>query len=481
MRIGGVEQNLLRTLPRLLAESKHEHELILSHAGGPLRDKLPDELSVHILPEGSRYKELSRLLRETDLLHMYSINHSPFYRQAAFLHNTASIDNIRNMLSCPAPQRVDAISCASRAIGNMQSAPRRVRIIPNGLSVNSEPDYEKFNSEAAPVLIEIGRPDKIRLLKAEDIVPPLRKSFPNLCCHVLGREGEDKEGIIYHGEVENPRPFYQKAHFLIHYPELEPFGMTVPESYRDGVIPVAGGRGGISEIIRPGETGFYFPKPQLQTVIKKMEELITELKENPSELKKIARSGFELLVGKYSLDAHLDSYEQLYTEIGQKEKPELFPEIEWSDSFCRLFEKISFVDPEDFSWLADLKTFPLHSLERDWLRLHAAGKLSSSRPQLVLDLLSDLETKLFGADFEYHLRSCEALAGCGKLEEALQAAKKAAKNCPGVAEPYFIGCEILLRLGDPQRARTFLQKFKNYAPDYPPLKAMLAKLNGLTN
>lgn len=479
MRIGGVEQNLLRTLPRFLEDSQFEHELILSHGSGPLMKKLPKKLTVHILEAGSRFQDLSRRLKETDLVHLYTINHSPFYREAAFLHNTPVVDNIRNMISCPAPQRVDFIGCASQAIGNMQSAPPRVRIIPNGLEVdkNQQPDYGKFSSESPPVLLEVGRPDKIRLFTAENLVPALRRRFPDLTCHVVGREGEDSEGIIYHGEIADPRPFYRRAHFLIHFPELEPFGMTVPESYRDGVIPIAGGKGGISELIVDQKTGFYLRQPDVRTIIDKIERLIIKLREKPEKLKKLAVAGFERLLDKYSISSYLRGYEKLYADLACSARTSPLPEIKWSDDFCALFEKISFSGKDNFDWISSIDDLGGAPEERDWARLYASGKLSTARPSEVIELLSGLESKRFKTDFEYYLRRCEALAFRGKPAVALEAARSAIKTNPEIANPYFLGAELLLRQDRPRQARLLLQKFRNYAPSYPPLEAMLSKLN----
>ncbi len=479
MGIGGVEQNLLRTLPVLLEDSSFEHELILSHANGELEAKLPVDLNVIHLSNNQRFSELFQLFQETDLAHLYTINRNPLFRTTAFLANLPVVDNVRNLLDVPHPRMVEVLTCASREIGDMQASPEKVKIIPNGLAVPAElqPALEKFSKEhsQSPVLVEIGRANKERRVSAEEFVPPLKEKFSGLTCHILGRQGENRGGLIYHGEVEDPVPYYQQAHFLTHFPDLEPFGMTVLEAYKYGLIPVVSGEGGIRDLVVNGETGYLLEKPDPNLVMEQLSVLLEKFVSGPRFWHQMVEAGLERLKQNYTLERHLEEYKALYRQMAErKDKHQLELPSEWSSEFSRFFEHFAFDKLRITAHNLPHRKFS-QPLERDLARLFSAEELMESNPETALSLLQSLETNL-DADFWSLRLKNELYDAREEYEKAIDAGEKAIEVNPLNAEVYLAVAHAHLELNQLAEAVSVLQELTERVPDYEPARETLNRL-----
>lgn len=480
MRVGGVERNFLRTLPRFMENEPHQHELILFESYGKLMSEIPDYWTVHILNDKNKLDHAYQLFGETDVVHLYPITKSVFFRTIGYLANRPQIDNIRNMMSCPDPHQVEYIGVGAKAIAKLQTAPSKVRIIPNGVDFDPEatPDLSKFSAGTPPVLIEVGRPDKRRSVRAEEFVPELHEQYPDLTCHVVGREGEDGNGILYHGLVEDPTPLYREAHFLVHYPEIEPFGMTVPEAYFHGVIPVVSGKGGIRELVEHEVTGYYLDVPTPEQIRNQLQLVLDQYKQDPQFWRPMAKKGFERLKDRYHIDHFIEGYEQLYGELEGKRGAD-FPEFEWTSSFSDFFEQASIPKLEPST--AEIHQGEFTNVqERDWTRLWKTEKLLDSAPKRALDVLDGLESNSFCSDFKHYDLRTKIQNLLGNHEQAVEAARQAIECNPEIADPYLDGTEAFVQLGDIEQAYRFLSKFEQYTTDeLNPIKDTLNKLESV--
>ncbi|MFB6356956.1 MAG: glycosyltransferase, partial [bacterium] len=457
------------------------HELLLYKGEGELIDDIPSNVTTTILTEKNRVRDAFETISKADAIHLYTINRASFFRDLAYLAGVPIIDNPRNMIDVQDPHRVEYIGCASWAIGQMQSVPSKIRIIPNGLSFDkqSSPDYQKFSEDAPPNLIEIGRPDKERVIKAEDFMPRINQFHPDVTCHVVGRNGEDQNGIVYHGEVENPEPIYEHSHFLVHHPDLEPFGMTVLESYLHGVIPIVSGEGGIKQLVSNEETGYYVEEVNETSQVNQLNRVIQQYKSDPEFWIPMARNGFEYLKENYHIDHFIERYEQLYKELPE---PEISTPVQnWSNSFQALYENQTTEQDHDTIHRKDPEEFPnVH--ERNWQRLNKAERLAETGPDTAEEFLDNLEDGGWNDPFkECYLRS-EIHYHREEWPESIKWASKAIEKEPTVAEPYFTLTECQVKLNQYDKALESLESFEPYVKEeFDPTKELRNSIQELTD
>ncbi|MGM0381616.1 MAG: glycosyltransferase [bacterium] len=476
MQIGGVEKNFLRTMPRFLQSNEISHQLVLTHPVGPLRDRLPGDLKLKSPDHEKLFSSLYRLYQNTDVVHLYTINENPVHRLPAYLANTPIIDNPRNMITVPHSNRVTRVTCASQAIASVQDCPGKTKVIPNGVEIDKfqEPSYEKFKSGESLQLIEIGRADKKRTFRAEDFMPALNQYFPDIKCHVLGREGEDRDGIIYHGYVEEPDKFYKKSHFLTHFVEIEPFGMTPLEAYRGGAIPVVSGEGGIREIIQDSKTGYFLESPGKEEIIEQLKRIAEKFYEQPSFWIPMAQNGFELVSNQYSVNNHVDSYNSLYKRLSKINYNDKFPEVKWSVEFDKFFYQVTLGDYEFSPEKLDRDRFS-SPLERDLFRIIKTDNLLDKQPESVVEVLDNIESVPYRDHYEVWINRARAYQLIDKLERAAEAAKEALNQENDLPEPYLLLAETYIKKGDVESAMKILKKYKKREPTYEPVNEMLRK------
>ncbi|HAN46449.1 MAG TPA: hypothetical protein DCQ32_07845, partial [Cyanobacteria bacterium UBA8156] len=93
----------------------------------------------------------------------------------------------------------------------------------------------------------------------------------------------------------------------------EPFGMALVEAMQAGLAAVGSDRGGIPEILTPGETGFLFEAENPLALA----EVLQFLAENPEERQAIARRGQQTALTQFGRDRTLDQLEALCREVTQ--------------------------------------------------------------------------------------------------------------------------------------------------------------------
>jgi len=479
MEIGGVEQNLLRTLPQFLSDSRLDHELVLTNKSGALHDRLPSDLPVRTPSKQRLFSDLYEIYSNTDIMHLYSVNENPIHRLSGYLANARIVDNPRNLTPVPNANRVNRVSCASRAIADLQDCPDRLTIIPNGIEVNENnpPTYEKFSDDCELTFVEIGRSDKERTHKAEDFMPVLKQSNPGVVCHVIGRDGENRDGIRYHGSVEDPSGLYKDAHFLTHFVETEPFGMTVLESYKYGVIPVASGDGGIRDLIDHTSTGFLLESPNKGEVIQQLRVIAERYSEDPRFWVPMAENGFEKLHGNYSLKQYSKQYIDLYDSVSGVNS-DRFPRRTWSDEFNSYFAKLT-MNGEKFQ--NEIPKFPElpGEFERDVGRLIECSEILQTSPNQTLNILSEVETDEFRDHFEIWEMRAHAHQLLDQYSKSIECAEKAMDHEPNLPDPYFIVADAYLNRNEIEKALEVLHSFQNRNPHYQPIRETIRKITPL--
>lgn len=137
---------------------------------------------------------------------------------------------------------------------------------------------------------------------------------------VGGRGAEDYERYLRHrysdsrvkfaGHVD-PASLFQRVNLLV-VPSLwdEPFGRVVIEAYAHGVPVVASNRGGLTELVKDGATGFIF-NPQSSGSLK---SLLVRLASQSGLLEQLQR-GVKSVESCYTPDAIAASYEKFFARV----------------------------------------------------------------------------------------------------------------------------------------------------------------------
>lgn len=106
-------------------------------------------------------------------------------------------------------------------------------------------------------------------------------------------------------------PFYQKAALSVCPSLFDVFPTVNPQSMASGTPVVASDIGGISELVKSGETGMLVPSEDPL----KLGEAITRLLEDKDLLEKCSKQGRELVVNKYSLNSVVKQLIEFYEDI----------------------------------------------------------------------------------------------------------------------------------------------------------------------
>jgi|TARA_Y100000294_G_scaffold106130_1_gene98598 glycosyltransferase involved in cell wall biosynthesis len=135
------------------------------------------------------------------------------------------------------------------------------------------------------------------LLKAFESVV---KVFPDAHLNVVGVEGQNRQGVTYHGRLHGDalkRVFYESQVFAM--PSLrEPFGIVFLEAMWSQNVCIGTNAFTMPEIIEHGVTG-YVVNPQDEVEL--ADRLVT-LFSNPDQLKQMAEEGYRKAQSKWSWD-----------------------------------------------------------------------------------------------------------------------------------------------------------------------------------
>jgi glycosyltransferase involved in cell wall biosynthesis len=125
----------------------------------------------------------------------------------------------------------------------------------------------------------------------------------------LRRQAKNKP-VMFMGFVD-PSRFFKKVDVLI-VPSIwhEPFGRVVIEAYAHSVPVIVAERGGLTELVRNGETGFTYNPDSSNELNGYVEAFLN----SEGVLEKMGdRASRE--AKKYSLDNHIEEYENFYREV----------------------------------------------------------------------------------------------------------------------------------------------------------------------
>lgn len=156
----------------------------------------------------------------------------------------------------------------------------------NGSGVNVEDfAYTSYPKGETLIFLYVGR-----LMKAKGIeeylkaAATIKKRHPNTAFHIVGsleedyqsmiHDAQDKNIIIYHGPVLDPKPYYQKAHALIVPSYHEGLSNVLLEAGATGRPLIASNIPGCKEVIQDHETGLLFDPKNSEDLIEKLEEFI---------------------------------------------------------------------------------------------------------------------------------------------------------------------------------------------------------------
>ncbi len=229
-----------------------------------------------------------------------------------------AVDNKPDMVTAPSQFVLDKL----REHGFFQDT-KAVRLA-NVLSSVSELDNFHYTEKSYDV-VNILYAGNLTMHKGVHILIDAFKqlNYKNIKLHIVG-EGVDVEKfrqlagadsrIIFHGFVppEGLRSLYEMAHITV-VPSIwyEPFGLIIIESFKFGVPVVASNIGGIPEIIENGYSGLLFEPGN----VSQLTEILGNLIENPTELKRLGQGAFDELAKRYNTGDYMRKLEGLYKEV----------------------------------------------------------------------------------------------------------------------------------------------------------------------
>ncbi|MCS3655573.1 glycosyltransferase family 4 protein [Salinibacter ruber] len=136
----------------------------------------------------------------------------------------------------------------------------------------------------------------------EDYVESLHADYDGSAAHFLG--------------FVDPTAFFSDVDVLV-VPSVwhEPFGRVVIEAYGHGVPVIAADRGGLSEIVEEGETGFIFDPDTPGSLRRCIEELI----ETPDRIVEMSHK-VRKQADDFALDRHVEQYIEVYDQVKRGSK-----------------------------------------------------------------------------------------------------------------------------------------------------------------
>ncbi|NJK38514.1 MAG: glycosyltransferase family 4 protein [Oscillatoriales cyanobacterium SM2_3_0] len=106
-------------------------------------------------------------------------------------------------------------------------------------------------------------------------------------------------------------PFYQNADILINPSLSEAFGMSLVEAMANEVPTIGARVGGMTTVIRPGETGLLFESDQVD----QLAQAILKLLANPELRRSMGLIGRQRVIDLFSWDRVADSLQKHYQDL----------------------------------------------------------------------------------------------------------------------------------------------------------------------
>jgi len=135
-------------------------------------------------------------------------------------------------------------------------------------------------------------------------------------CKSLIQTHQLQEQVSFLGHLDDPTEMYLK-HDLLLMPTLmrEPFGLVIIEAMMHGLPVLASNKYGPAEIIHDDETGFLFEFGNVNSLTKRLIEVI----QNPISLQHIRKIAYQHALSHYSLNSVKSKVEQiLISQINQE-------------------------------------------------------------------------------------------------------------------------------------------------------------------
>ena len=195
--------------------------------------------------------------------------------------------------------------------------PGKVRMIPVGVAIPSDPGRERRSTRQAwdftdddIVLIFVGgicaRKDPLFLIEQ---MPAVRAFCPRAKLVIVGpilepehhekmmtclREHRLEKAVLFTGEVRDPYPLIAMADIFVFASHLEGFGTAVAEGMAHGLVPVVRHLPGVNDMfVRQNETGFAFTSAEEYLAV------LRQLVDNPALRRQIGAAARALILSEF--------------------------------------------------------------------------------------------------------------------------------------------------------------------------------------
>lgn len=169
------------------------------------------------------------------------------------------------------------------------------------------------NSNKQINILFVGRLTKLKgiddLIKLSNLLPG------DFVLNIIGKgkfKKANNKNFKYHGEINNEEIFkyYDCSNVFILPSYTEVFPITILEAMARGLVILVSDIPGMREIITEGRNGYLFPPGE----IKKMEEILLFLKNNPNKVEQIRKNNLKD-IKKFSQKRQIAKYIKVYKEV----------------------------------------------------------------------------------------------------------------------------------------------------------------------
>ena len=177
------------------------------------------------------------------------------------------------------------------------------------------------DESAIPVLIKVFGTIRSRLPFVKKMVIAGDGSDYTSAKHAVKEIGfPDSVSLL--GPQEDIAPIYRRMDFLLSITEQESMGMSVLEAMSSRVIPLVGQNCISAGVITNGQNGFFIDHQDVEATARKLEGIFVDCVRNPAKFNKMAKAARELIQEKYSSEAILPLYEELFLRLANRPEAE---------------------------------------------------------------------------------------------------------------------------------------------------------------
>lgn len=353
---GGLENGVVNVARRLHGQGFEIHAACLRFKGD-FATRMPDESKVVVLGKGEGFSpkaviELARYLRrvKADVVHTHNLG-TLIYAALATLGGRLHpiVHGEHGQLQKPdlTPKRlgqrrwlfrlcsrlhVVSSSVRDNLVDLHLCGPAQVVVTPNGVDCDRYSPAQDIAS--ARTQLGFGREDVVvgivgRLVALKrhrmllEAFSKLAPSCPQLRLLVVGDGGADREDIIqamtghefashitWAGHQDNLLPYYQAMSLMAAPSEIEGLSNAVLEAMACGVPVLAHSACGNAEVIEDDASGFLRELDSSDILATELKNALTDR----NRLVQCSRKARETVMHRFSMDAMISTYEQLYRE-----------------------------------------------------------------------------------------------------------------------------------------------------------------------